>query len=162
MCRLENAASWMSLGILMLWLLSITGPNGYIGPSGFDTNIEVSWIYTIGAFISPVFSPMGWDVRLIVALVLGVVAKEIVIGSLGLIYGLSSSGILLETVLQQEFNFFSAYAFMVFVLLYTPCIGTYFTMKQEIGKRWTNFSVFLSLILAYLFALLIGRIPLFF
>lgn len=151
---LKNAASWMSVGILLIWILSITGPSGYLGPDGLTTHMDKNWISAIGLVLAPVFGPMHWDHRLIIALVLGFIAKEIVIGSLGVLYGLSS-GSLLQPVLIQEFSPITAYAFMVFVLLYTPCIGTYMTMRQEFGKKWANFSVVISLIVAYLASLLV-------
>jgi len=152
---LENAASWMALGLIIIWVLSITGPRGYIGPSALDdaSLIPETWIYFIGKIVSPVFGPMGWDPRLIVALIMGFVAKEIVIGSLGLLYGVKTTS--LHSVLLMSFNPVSAYAFMVFVLIYTPCIGTYFAMRAELGKKWANFSIIFSIILAYLLALLI-------
>jgi ferrous iron transport protein B len=152
---IENAASWMALGILLVWLLSITGPTGYLGPQALE-NTEImqnSWIYSIGAVLAPIFQPLGWDPRLIVALVLGFVAKEIVIGSLYLLYGVASGG--LNVVIISSFNPVSAFAFMVFVLVYTPCIGTYFTLKSQLGIKWANLSVVFSLILAYLLAFVI-------
>lgn len=153
----QNAASWMTMGIIAIWLLSITGPSGYLGPEGMTNSavMEQSWIFWLGKILAPLFMPMGWDVRLIVALVLGFIAKEIVIGSLGVIYGTGSSSAAISAVISSAFDPVSALAFLVFVLVYTPCIGTYFTLRQEFGRKWANFSIVLGLVLGYFLALMI-------
>ncbi|MHA2276448.1 MAG: ferrous iron transporter B, partial [Candidatus Kariarchaeaceae archaeon] len=61
----------------------------------------------------------------------------------------------------SQFTLASGLSYLFFVLLYTPCIGTYFAIKQEIGSKWANISVILGLIIAYtisLFALFVGNI----
>ncbi|MHA2251519.1 MAG: ferrous iron transport protein B, partial [Candidatus Kariarchaeaceae archaeon] len=149
---LENAATWMTLGLIFMWLLSITGPSGYLGPDALSDEqlLQKSWVYIIGDVIQPIFGIFGWDSRIVTALIFGFIAKEIVIGSLGIIYGVGGDLIALEDVLKDEFSPLSAIVFMIFVLAYIPCIGTYFSLRQEIGSKWANFSIVNGLILAWI------------
>ncbi len=152
---IEGAATWMGLGILIMWLLSITGPSGYLGPGAMETQegIHSTWIYTIGNILQPLFAPFNWDARMVTALLFGFVAKEIVVGSLGLLYGTQGSDTLISK-LATSFTPVSGFAYMLFVLTYIPCIGTYFALRKEVGKRWANFSVILGLVVAWLLAFL--------
>ncbi|MHA2097898.1 MAG: ferrous iron transport protein B [Candidatus Kariarchaeaceae archaeon] len=159
----ENAASWMAIGLITMWILSITGPSGYIGPDALnDSNLlRKTWIFEIGNVFQPIFGVFGWDNRLVVSLIFGFVAKEIVISSFGLIYGIENDASSLEFIIASQFTLASGLSYLFFVLLYTPCIGTYFAIKQEIGSKWANISVTLGLIIAYtisLFALFVGNI----
>lgn len=146
-----NAATWMALGLLMIWVLSVTGPSGY---TGMESGMEHSWIYIIGNIISPIFSPFGWSAELVVALIFGFVAKEIIVGVLGIIFATGGNLSALQITLQSVFTASSGLSFLVFVSLYTPCIGTYFAIKQELGSKWANTSVIISLGIAYFCSLL--------
>jgi len=151
----EGAATWMGLGILLIWLLSITGPSGYIGPSALESSsgIRDTWIYFLGNLLEPLFSPFHWDARLITALLFGFVAKEIVVGSLGIIFGTRGSDALI-TQIGLNFTPISAYAYMVFVLTYVPCIGTYFALRREVGSKWANLSIIIGILIAWILAFL--------
>ncbi len=153
---LINAASWISLGLMFLWLLSIFGPSGYLGPQAINDPILIkqTWIYQIGGYILPIFKPFGWDQRIIVALIFGFIAKEIVIGSLGLFYGVGGDIGALSSIIAITFTPVSAFAFMLFVLTYTPCIGTFFAIKHELGIKWALISTAFGLIIAYSIALM--------
>jgi ferrous iron transport protein B len=151
---IEGAATWMALGVIVLWGLSISGPTGYLGPEALNDSdlLRESWIFIIGDFIQPIFSIFDWDSQLVTALIFGFIAKEIVIASLGLIYGVSGDLGALDDILQTQFTPVSAFAFMVFVLVYTPCIGTYFALRQEVGSKWANVSVINGLVIGWLLA----------
>lgn len=102
----------------------------------------------MGQFLAPVMSPLGIDPYLTLALIFGFVAKEIVVGSLSVIYGLNAiavSGHITETV-----TFAQGYSFCIFCLLYTPCLTTVATLLNE-SKSWkfTLFSLGFSLALAW-------------
>ncbi len=150
----ENAATWMTLGLIVMWFLSITGPSGYIGPDALndDQLLRKSWVFFVGDIIQPVFSPFRWDSRIVTALIFGFIAKEIVIGSLAILYGVSGDLTILEGVLQEEFTPINALALMIFILAYTPCIGAYFALKKELGSKWANFSIINGLIIAWILA----------
>jgi len=150
---IEGAASWMGMGILFIWLLSITGPSGYIGPSalGSSSGIKSTWIYFLGNLLEPLFAPFHWDARLITALLFGFVAKEIVVGSLGIIFGTRGSDALI-TQIGLNFTPVIAYSYMLFVLIYVPCLGTYFALRREVGSKWANLSIVFGILIAWIVA----------
>ncbi|MEW5817677.1 MAG: nucleoside recognition domain-containing protein, partial [Spirochaetota bacterium] len=113
----------------------------------------------IGRWISPVFSPLGFNWKMTVGLISGFVAKEVVISTLGILY---SSGGNLTAVLPGIITPLTALGYLVFILLYTPCLATVAVMKMETSSlKWTVFSIVYSLCLAWIAAFLvqiIGRI----
>ena len=78
-------------------------------------------------------SPLGIDPKLTIALIFGFVAKEIVIGSLAVIYG-QEGGALTSTIAHQ-ITWIQAYSFMLFTLIYTPCLSTIATIRSEAKSR---------------------------
>ncbi|MBQ2985484.1 MAG: ferrous iron transporter B, partial [Clostridia bacterium] len=111
----------------------------------------------IGGAIAPVFKPMGfgsWQAA--VALLTGLIAKEVVVSSLAMFCGfsLSAGGGAVQGALSGIFTARSAYAFLVFVLLYTPCMAAVATMRRELNSRkWTAFAVCYQLVTAYVVSL---------
>ena len=107
----------------------------------------------LGGFLAPLFRPQGFGTwQAAVALLTGLVAKEAVVSSLAMFYGfsLSAQGGAIATALSGTFTPRSAYAFLVFVLLYTPCVAAVTTMRRELGSgRWTAFAVFWQIAVAY-------------
>lgn len=123
---------------IIVWILSNFNLTGM-------TDINSSFMAYIGKFISPIFKPLGfasWQNS--VALLTGIMAKEVVVGTMGVIYGSD-----LTTILPKVFSPLSAYSFLVFVLLYTPCISLIATMKKEYGSKMAIFSVLYQLVLAW-------------
>ena len=123
-----------------------------------------SMIGTIGRLIAPLFAPLGFgDWRAAAALLIGISAKEAVVSSMEILY--HSSGAALSLTLQHS-GFFtpaSALSFLVFVLLYLPCIATIVTIRRETASlRHTAFTLLCSFVSAYLFSFLTYRIALFF
>lgn len=116
----------------------------------------------VGHAIAPLFSPLGfgtWQNAL--SLVSGIIAKEIVVANTAILYGLSESAGAAEfgPVLSQAFSKVSAYAFMVFVLLYTPCVGVIGVIKRETNSwKWTGFSVLYQLVVAWTIAFVVYRV----
>ena len=103
----------------------------------------------IGQWLDPLLHPLGIDPQLTIALLFGFVAKEIVIGSLAVIYG--HEGQALMQALGQQINWMQAYSFMLFALIYTPCVSAIATIRTE-SKSWrfTALSVAWPLGLAWL------------
>lgn len=123
---------------VFIWLLSNFSINGMC-------NINSSFLAAIGNFIAPIFSPLGFGTwQNSVSLLAGLMAKEVVVGTMGVIYGAN-----LKISLLQQFSPASAYAFLVFVLLYTPCASVIATMKKEYGGKMAAFSVSYQLVLAW-------------
>lgn len=118
--------------------------------------VEQKWIGRLGKFIVPVVEPLGFTWRESVALVTGFVAKEIVVSTYGVLFGVGSDvteenvGII-ENLRKSGMTPLVALAFLVFTLLYTPCLATVAVIKRETGSwGYTAFSVIYSLILAWL------------
>jgi ferrous iron transport protein B len=129
--------------------------------------LEKSYIGRIGKVIEPVLAPLGFDWRGGVALATGFVAKEIVVSTLGVLYQTGTESTeeddgLREALAASNMTPLSAYAFMAFVLIYTPCLGTIAAIRRETNSwKWTAFSVSYSLALAWVVAALIvygGRV----
>lgn len=124
---------------VLVWFLSSFNFHGL-------TQISDSFLASIGRFISPVFRPLGfgqWEAS--VSLLTGLMAKEVVVGTMGVIYGSN-----LTSILPTNFTAISAYSFLVFVLLYTPCISTVVTMKKEYGTKMMILSISYQLALAWI------------
>ena len=121
-----------------------------------------SFGYYIGKALVPVFKPLGfgnWQNAL--SLISGIVAKEIVVANTAILYGVGEGAGMaqLSSVLIEHFTPLSAYAFMVFVLLYTPCVAVIGVIKRETNSwKWTFFSVFYQILIAWTMAFLIYNI----
>ncbi len=130
-------------------------------PLGVDYASQQSYIGMIGTFISPVVQPIGFGWIESTALLFGFVAKEIVVGTFGVL--LNSEGLGLVESIQGLMTPLRAFAFMVFTLIYTPCISTIAAIKRETGSyKWTAFSVLYSTGLAWVLAYIIVRIGILF
>jgi ferrous iron transport protein B len=116
---------------------------------------ENSYLGKIGNFVSPVFEPVGIDWRGSIALITGFVAKEIVVSTMGVLYGVDAShgedsGGLGAALKRSGMTPLSALSMMVFVLLYLPCIAAVAAIKQESGSlKWTLFSIFYTTFVAW-------------
>lgn len=135
---LKKAGTIIFAMSVIVWLLSNFNFNGF-------TDMENSFLANLGSAIAPVFKPMGYGTwQSAVALLTGLMAKEVVVSTMGVVYGLD-----LHNILSQQFTPLAAYSFLVFVLLYTPCISVIATMRKEFGSRMMAFSVFYQLLLAW-------------
>ena len=108
----------------------------------------------LGGLIAPVFLPQGFGTwQAAVALITGIIAKEAVVSSLAMFYGFSlaaESGAV-ASAMASTFSPRSAYAFLVFVLLYTPCIAAVSTMHRELkSSKWTAFALAWQVASAYI------------
>lgn len=139
---LTRASKFIIAGVVLVWLLTNLPPSAATGSS--DTLAGM-----IGSLLHPLFAPIGINEQLTIALIFGFVAKEIVIGSLAVIYGLS--GDLLGNALAQQLDWVQAYSFMLFTLIYTPCLSTIATLRSEArDARYTALTLAWSLALAWL------------
>lgn len=133
---------------VIIWFLSNFNITGLV------TNIDESILAKFGSLLVPVLSPLGFgNWQSSVSLITGLLAKETIVATMQVIY----TGDLTAT-LPLSFNPLSAYAFLVFILLYTPCVSVIGTMKKEYGSRFTVFSVFFQLVLAWVVSFLIFNI----
>jgi ferrous iron transport protein B len=112
--------------VLLMWLLASL-------PFGVEYASSESLIGMAGSAIAPVFAPLGFGfAEAGVAILMGLIAKEVVVGAFGTLYGVGDEA--LGDVLMNVFTPLSAYSFMIFILLYMPCLAAMFTIKQETGS----------------------------
>jgi ferrous iron transport protein B len=122
-------------------------------------DLEHSYIGHLGKIVAPAVVPLGFNWQMGVSLVTGFVAKEVVVSSLGVLYHMESETgedalSLVKTLRNpaEGITRAAALAFMVFVLLYTPCLAAVVAIRREIGWRWMLFAVFFQLLVAWLTA----------
>lgn len=117
---------------------------------GFTENINDSFLAYFGKLLSPLFAPLGFtDWRISVSILTGLGAKEIVISTMEVLFGN------LDTVLPTVFTGVTAYGFLVFSALYTPCIAALATMRKEYGNKMMFISLFYQFMLAWICAFLV-------
>ncbi|MGL4772340.1 MAG: ferrous iron transport protein B [Clostridium sp.] len=122
--------------------------------TGMVTDVNDSILASIGSFIAPIFTPLGFgNWQSTVSLFSGLLAKESVVASMGVIFAGD-----LSVALPVYFTALSAFSFLLFVLLYTPCISTVGTMKKEYGTKFTLFSVAYQFALAWIVSFLVFNI----
>jgi ferrous iron transport protein B len=139
---LHRASRFIVAGVVLVWLLT-NFPASAVPGSG-DTLAG-----QLGAWMSPVLGPIGIDAKLTLALIFGFVAKEIVIGSLAVIYAKQGGALVSE--IAQQIDWVQAYSFMLFTLIYTPCLSTIATIRSEARNRaFTVLAVAWPLALAWL------------
>ncbi|MBE6222286.1 MAG: ferrous iron transport protein B [Bacteroidales bacterium] len=164
---LEKMATTILIFSVALWAL------GYFPRHEGASNayqLEHSYVGTIGKAIEPAMTPMGFNWKMDVGLLAGVGAKELVISSLGVTYAQEGDEFLAEddseeTALQRALTdsipTAAALAFMVFVLLYFPCIATFVAIKNETGKwRWAILLCAYTILVAWVCAFAAYRIGL--
>ncbi|MGQ9678204.1 MAG: ferrous iron transport protein B [bacterium] len=130
--------------VVIIWLLGRL-------PWGVTEASSQSILGKIGLIAAPILKPTGfgywWTA---VALLVGIVAKEIIVSTLATIHSGHPGG--LTGAIQTYFTPLSAYSFMVFTLLYFPCVATFATIRRELGWRWAGFAVTYTLIISWLTA----------
>ena len=121
-------------------------------PSGDLQMLEESWLAAIGQWIEPVMRPLGFDWKLSVCLMTGLPAKEAIGSTFAMLYGANSAAA------AMSLTPVSAYAFLVFTLLYFPCVATIATIRRELNWKWATFTVVNSVVLAWVVAFLVNVI----
>jgi ferrous iron transport protein B len=139
---LRQAGGFIILGVALVWFLTHY-PFAAV-PASADTLAG-----QLAGWMAPIFSPIGIDQLLSIALLFGFVAKEIVVGALAVIYGAGNEE--LSGILAQRLDWIQAYSFMLFTLIYTPCLSTLATLRREAGgSRFMWASLVWSLGIAWL------------
>ena len=122
-----------------------------------------SILASIGQVIAPLFAPLGWgDWRAAVAAITGLIAKENVVGTFGILFGfaeVAEDGVEIWGTLGTVFTMVSAYSFLVFNLLCAPCFAAIGAIRREMGSgRWTWIAIGYQTILAYCVSLVIYQL----
>ena len=140
----KKAGTFILGGTVAIWILS------NVGPAGFNVPADHSFLAIVCSWIAPIFSPLGFGTwQAVASLVTGFLAKEAVVSSMNVIYFVPDGGSL-QHVVSHVFTPLSAYSFMVFILLYVPCLATVATIQKETGsKKWMFFSIGYGLVVAY-------------
>ena len=128
---------------ILVWAL------GYFGTMGVAPSLEESFIGTMGRAVEPLFMLQGFNWQLDVSLICGVGAKEIVASTMGVLGGLEGLSPL------------TAYCFLLFVLLYFPCIATIVAIKHETGSwRWATFAAVYTTVVAWVVSAVVHQVGL--
>lgn len=159
---LTRAGTVIFVASIIVWGLLNCGPSGLVDDMG------QSFGAIIGKALVPVFAPIGlgyWQI--IVALISGIAAKEVVVSSCGVLFGIgnlnSQAGMddMVSILAAVGFGSVNAYALMTFCLLYTPCTATLATIKRESGSwKWTGQAMVFQLIVAWLVSFIVYRLGL--
>ena len=148
---LTKAGTTIFVASIVLWFVLNVGPGGLVD------DVSVSFAAMIGRFLVPVLKPAGlgsWQIA--VALISGLSAKEVVVSSFSVLYGIgninSAAGMTqLSGILAMDgFGALNAYALMIFCLMYSPCVAAIGTIKRETGSfRWTAGMVMFQILIAW-------------
>lgn len=157
---LSKAGTTIFIASIVLWFVLNTGTTGFV------SDVQDSFAAMIGHVLVPVLRPAGlglWQVA--VALISGLSAKEVVVSSFSVLYGISNvnsaagMGELSAQLMSMGFGGVNAYALMIFCLMYSPCIAAVATIKRETGSwRWTLGMVLFQLLVAWAAAVLVFQV----
>ncbi|EIF2086860.1 ferrous iron transport protein B [Clostridium perfringens] len=141
--------------MIVLWALSVL-------PLGVEPNSEDSILGMIGSFVAPLFVLAGYGTwQAGVSLITGILAKESVVATMGMVYAGVEEGEALINVIQQVFTPLSAISFLVMTLLYTPCLATLGAIKRETNSmKWTIFSAVYTFVIALVLSTLVYQVGL--
>ena len=153
---LQKMATTILIASIVIWALGYYPKNDALPRSEQQ---EQSYLGHIGKAVSPALDPLGFDWRMDVGLITGVAAKELVVSSLGVMYAgeeleeADENDIALQSALKQSVSLPVAIAFMIFVLLYFPCIATFVAIKNETGRwSWAWGICLYTMAIAWIFA----------
>lgn len=148
----ERVADYLQkISTVIIWASVIIWALEYFPTQNLD-NLENSYLAMIGKAIAPVLAPCGFDWKMSVCLLTGLPAKEAIVSTMAILYG--------GDIATAAFTPVTAYGFMLFTLLYFPCIATIATLRREAGAKWAWFTVLNSLVLAWTVAALVNALSL--
>ncbi|HKI88991.1 MAG TPA: ferrous iron transport protein B, partial [Draconibacterium sp.] len=135
---------------------------------------EKSYIGRLGKFIEPAIRPLGFDWKIGISIVTGLAAKEIVVSSMAVLYhaGIETSetsGSLIQKLQEQEYSYgkltgqkvftpLVAFGFMLFILIYFPCVAVIAAIKKESNWKWAVFAMFYTTAIAWVASFLVYQI----
>ena len=155
---IKKAGTIILLSTIVLWFLSRFGwVDGTFGMLGED-EIGNSILAIVGNGIAWLFAPLGWgNWQAAVASITGLIAKENIVGTMGVLYGGGEQPV--WAVLAQQFTAVTGFSFLVFNLLCAPCFAAMGAIKREMNSaKWTFFAIAYECGFAYVIALCINQI----
>ncbi|MDR2831288.1 MAG: ferrous iron transport protein B [Methanobrevibacter sp.] len=152
---IRKAGTIILAASIVIWILSSF-------PVGVEYGSHESVIGQIGNIASPIFAPLGFGYwQPTVALIFGVVAKEVVVSTFSSLFGVVEDGSGITLALQSIFTPLTAFAFLVFILLYVPCFSFLATVKKESNSwKWPLILLCTTLIVAYTTSFIVYRVGL--
>ena len=158
---IKKAGTIILLSTILVWFAQAFGFEN--GSFGMVEDMNNSILAAIGSAIAWIFTPLGWgNWRAAVAAITGLVAKENVVGTFGILYGFSEvaeDGVEIWGTLASEFTQIAAYSFLVFNLLCAPCFAAMGAIKREMNSnKWFWIAVGYQCLLAYVVSLCIYQI----
>lgn len=160
---IKKAGTIILLSTIVLWFLMsfgwVDGSFGMLEAEQLDNSILAS----IGSIIAPIFTPLGWgDWKMAVAAVTGLIAKENVVGTFGVLFGfaeVAEDGAEIWGQLAGSMTGVAAYSFLIFNLLCAPCFAAIGAIKREMNSaKWTWFAIGYQTLLAYAVSLCVYQI----
>lgn len=157
---LTKAGTTIFIASILMWFIL------NFGPAGYTTEMTKSFGASIGKFLVPFFVPIGLGIwQIAVALIAGISAKEVVVSSCAVLFGVpnitSGAGMsaLAEILGTSGFGPLNAFCLMVFCLLYIPCAATLATIKKESNSyRWMGITALFQLSVAWIITFLVYQI----
>ena len=153
---IKKAGTIILLSTIVIWFTSFFG----IVDGSFrmldESEIDQSLLATLGGAIAWIFKPLGWGTwQATVSTITGLVAKENIVGTMGIIYGASGNT---YATLRSVFTGVSGFSFLVFNLLCAPCFAAIGAIKREMNNaKWTWFAILYQTGFAYVIALMINQ-----
>lgn len=160
---IKKAGTIILLSTILLWFLMSFGWTGNSFGMLEAEQLDSSILAAIGSFIAPLFTPLGWgDWKMAVAAVTGLIAKENVVGTTGILFGfaeVAEDGQEIWGQLAGSMTAVAAYSFLVFNLLCAPCFAAMGAIKREMNNiRWFWFAIGYQTLLAYVVSLCVYQI----
>ena len=157
---IKKAGTIILLSTILVWFTTYFGFVDGAFTMLTEDQIDYSILATIGKAISWIFATLGWgNWQATVASITGLVAKENIVGTLGILYG-AGDGTVYQNM-AQNFIPISGYSFLVFNLLCAPCFAAMGAIKREMNNaKWTAFAIGYQCVFAYAIALVIYQIGL--
>ena len=155
---IKKAGTIILLSTILVWFTSYFGfADGKFGMLSED-RLDQSILAAIGGVIAWIFKPLGWGTwQAAVASITGLVAKENIVGTMGILYGGGDASVYAN--LAQVFTSVTGYSFLVFNLLCAPCFAAIGAIKREMNNtKWTWFAIGYQCLFAYAMALVVNQI----
>lgn len=160
---IKKAGTIIMISTILIWFTSYFG---FIDGKFMmleDTQLDQSILASVGNAIAWLFTPLGWgDWKAAVAAITGLVAKENVVGTFGILYGfteVAENGVEIWGTLALSYTQIAAFSFLIFNLLCAPCFAAIGAIKREMNNgKWTAFAIIYQTVFAYLIAFCIYQI----
>ena len=148
---IQRAFTVIFIASMVIWFFQTFSPS-----FAMVSDSSQSMLAILAGFLAPIFAPLGFgDWRMVTALISGFLAKESVVSTLGILFGSVAA-------LQQTLTPATAASFLVFCLLYTPCVAAIASIRRELGRRWAFQIVIFQCVVAWVCAFIVHLVTLLF